>query len=144
MAVDFHSESRRRKMRGGCPPAQEYFGSASWREGFGRRKLRDWGRYVVQRRSAIPCTPRAEIEGPTISDFYIGVLSVLAIVLSVVIGMAATVALGKNPVGPDRVLANATGDPGSADDYVEGLAKLGITKISCFRHAPQSARPPTC
>src|SRR5262252_9230835 len=73
------------------------------------------GNHFVQRRSAIPCTPRAEIESRTISDFYVGVLSVLAIVLSVVIGMAATVALGKNPVGPDRVLANATGDPGNAD-----------------------------
>ena len=95
-------------------------------------------------RSAILCTPRAEIDSPTISDFYIGVLSVLAIVLSVVIGMAATVALGKNPVGPDRVLANAAGAPGSADDYVEGLARLGIVKISCFRPAPQSAYPPMC
>src|SRR5262245_66094209 len=138
MAVDFHSESRRRKMRGGCPPAQEYFGSASWREGFGRRELRDWGRYVVQRRSAIPCTPRAEIESPTISDFYIGVLSVLAIVLSVVIGMAATVALGKNPMRPDRVLANVTDGPGSADDYVEGLARLGIVKVHCVRYPQQS------
>jgi hypothetical protein len=43
----------------------------------------------------------------------------LAIVVSVVIGVAATVALGKNPLGPDRVLANAADTLGSADDYVE-------------------------
>src|SRR5262249_43008552 len=82
------------------------------------------------------------IESRTISDFYIGVLSVLAIVLSVVIGMAATVGLGKNPVGPDRVLAN--GDPGSADDYIEGLARLGIVKLHCVRHAHQLDHAPTC
>jgi len=144
MAVEFHSESRRRKLRERCPHDWEYFASDISREASGRRKFRDWGRYVVQRRSAIPCTPRAEIESRTISDFYIGVLSVLAVVLSVVIGMAATVALGKNPVGSDRVLANATGDPGSADDYVEGLARLGIVKVHCVRHPQQSAHPPTC
>src|SRR5262249_5960924 len=145
MAVDFHSESRRRKVRGGCPCVHEYFGAAIWRDASSSRHLREWRRHAIaQGHLAVACTPLAEIESRTISDFYIGVLSVLAIVLSVVIGMAATVALGKNPVVPDRVLANATGDPGSADDYVEGLAKLGITKISCFRHAPQSAHPPTC
>src|SRR5262249_60684146 len=111
MAVDFHSESRRRQLRDRCPHDWEHFASAISREGSIGGKLRH------VERSAILCTPRAEIESRTISDFYIGVLSVLAIVLSVVIGMAATVALGKNPVGPDRVLANAAGAPGSADDY---------------------------
>ena len=137
MAVDFHSESRRRKLRGRCPHG-EHFASAISREGSSRGK----SRYVV--RSAILCTSRAEIESRTISDFYIGVLSVLAIVLSVVIGMAETVALGKNPTRPDRVLSNTTSDPGSADDYVEGLAQLGITKINCFRPSHQSAHPPSC
>jgi hypothetical protein len=141
MAVEFHSEPR----RGGCPDDREYFGSAIWREASGRRRLRDWGRFAVaQRHSAIPCTRRAEIESRTVSDFYIGVLSVLAIVLSVAIGMAATVALGKNPLGPDHVVTNTAGAPGSVDDYVEGLARLGIVKIGCFRHAQQSAHPPTC
>jgi len=136
MAVDFHSESRSRKLRGRCPHDGEHFASAISREGSNRGK----SRYVV--RSAILCTPRAEIESRTISDFYIGVLSVLAIVLSVVIGMAATVGLDKNPVGPDRVLAN--GDPGSADDYIEGLARLGIVKLHCVRHAHQLDHAPTC
>src|SRR5215468_1596340 len=84
MAVAFHSESRRRKMRCRWPHDGEHFASAISREGSNRGK----SRYIV--RSAILCTPRAEIESRTISDFYIGVLSVLAIVLSVVIGMAAT------------------------------------------------------
>src|SRR5262245_30656308 len=68
----------------------------------------------------------------TTNDFYAGVLCVLciiAIVLSAVIGVAATVALGKNPLGPDRALANAVGGPGGADDYVEGLERLGTVLI---------------
>ncbi len=140
----FHSEWHRRNMRGGCPRDQD-FASAIWREAPGRRKLREWRRYAVaQGYSTMPCTPRAEIERRAVGDFYIGVASVLAIVLSAAIGITATIALGKNPLGPDRVLANAAGTQRSADDYVEGLAKLGITKIGCFRHAPQSPYPPTC
>jgi hypothetical protein len=116
VAAEFHSESRGRKMRGRCPDDREYLVPAIWREASGRR----WGRFAVARRhSATPCTRSKEIKRPATSNFYVGVLCMLAIVVSVVIGVAATVALGKNPLGPDRVLANAADTLGSADDYVE-------------------------
>jgi hypothetical protein len=145
MAIVSNSAWHRREIRSGCPRDQGFFVPGIWREASGRRKLLEWGRYAVaQGHSQIPCTPHAEMEHQAIGDFRIGVLSVFAIVLSAVIGIAATIALGNNPVSPDRVPAHAAGAPDSVDDYVQGLAKLGIIKVGCFRHARQSAHPARC
>src|ERR1700682_6337725 len=66
-----------------------------------------------------------------VGDWFIGLGCLVAIVLAVVVGNAATIAVGKNPLEPDRMLTHAAGAPGKADDYVEGLAKLGIARLPC-------------
>jgi hypothetical protein len=78
-----------------------------------------------------------------VGDWFIGLGCLVAIVLAVVVGNAATIAVGKNPLEPDRMLTHAAGAPSKADDYVEGLAKLGIARLPCSPAAP-TTRSQTC
>ncbi len=67
-----------------------------------------------------------------IGNWLIGLGCLLAIVVAVAVGNGATIAVGKNPLRPDRVLTNAITLQGDADHYVEGLARLGIVRLPCF------------
>jgi hypothetical protein len=79
-----------------------------------------------------------------IADWHIAIALVLAVVWAVAVGMAATIALGKNPAGPDRAAANAAGAPAEADGYVEGLERLGIVAIRGFGDPLRAPRPAAC
>jgi hypothetical protein len=67
--------------------------------------------------------PPRRAKTKSVGDWFIGLSCLLALVLAVAIGNAATLAAGKNPLEPDGKLANAVSAPNNADDYVEGLAK---------------------
>jgi hypothetical protein len=111
-----------------------------------RRKLREWGGSVVaQRQSATPArwASRRRVEDRPVADWLVGVGSLAAIALAIAMGITATIVLGKNPVEPDQILTNAAGDAGDADDYVAGLARLGIADIPGFPRAPPSAQSQT-
>jgi hypothetical protein len=75
------------------------------------------------------CTPS---RSKPIGNWLIGLGCLLAIVVAVAAGNGATIAVGKNPLRPDRVLTNAITLQGDADHYVEGLARLGIVRLPCF------------
>jgi hypothetical protein len=77
------------------------------------------------------CTPHRGTESNPVGDWLIGLGCVLALVVAVAVGNGATIAVGKNPLRPDRVLTNAITPQGDAD-YVEGLARLGIVRLPCF------------
>jgi hypothetical protein len=137
------------KMRNQRPPDRECLARAIRREGSAsdRRKFRELGGSVLaQRRSAtmLRGAPCRQAEHRVVTDWLIGITSLAAILLAVAIGITATIALGKNPAKPDSVLTNTVSTPGDADGYVEGLARLGIVKISCFPRAPRSGQSPKC
>jgi len=81
------------------------------------------------------CTPHRGTESKPVGDWLIGLGCPLAIVVAVAVGIGATIAVGKNPLRPDRVLTNAITLQGDADRYVEGLARLGIVRLPCSRGA---------
>jgi hypothetical protein len=87
--------------------------------------------------------PQRRAKTKPVGDWFIGLSCLLALVLAVVIGNAATIAVGKNPLEPDRMLAHAVSAPSKTDDYVEGLAKLGIARLPCFP-AASTTRSQTC
>ena len=100
---------------------------------------------VVQQRSTSTSAGarHRSAEPKPVGDWFIGLGCLVAIVLAVVVGTAATIAVGKNPLEPDRMLAHAVSAPSRADDYVEGLAKLGIARLPCSPAAP-TTRSQTC
>jgi len=93
--------------------------------------LREWGGSVVAQGQSAALdrwASRRRVEDRPVADWLVGVGSLAAIALAIAMGITATIVLGKNPVEPDRILANAA-DAGDADDYVGGLARLGIANI---------------
>jgi len=91
-----------------------------------------------------PVAPHRRADSKSAGDWLMGGRCLLAIVLPSAIGLTATIAVGNNPLRPDRVVANAISAPGDADDYVEGLARLGIAKLPCLPGALPSTRSQTC
>jgi hypothetical protein len=97
-----------------------------------------------QRSTTVSAGPRSRLAEPKpVGDWAIGFGSLIAIVLAVAIGNAATITAGKNPLAPDRLPAHTVSVPSKTDDYVEGLAKLGIATLACAAATPK-ARSLTC
>ncbi len=97
-----------------------------------------------QRISMSAGAPHRPAKTQPVGDWLIGLSCLLAMVLVVAIGYTATIAVGKNPLEPDRMLAHAVSAPSEADDYVEGLAKLGIVRLPCSPAALPTTRSQTC
>jgi hypothetical protein len=91
-----------------------------------------------------PVAPHRRADSKSAGDRLTGVGCLLAIGLPIAIDLTATIAVGNNPLRPDRVLANAVSAPGDADDYVEGLARLGIARLPCLPGALPSTRSQAC
>src|SRR5260370_29654764 len=97
-----------------------------------------------QRISMSAGAPHRPAKTQPVGDWLISLSCLLAIVLAVTIGAMATIAAGKNPLGPDLMLPHAVSAPSEADDYVEGLAKLGIARLPCSPATLPTTRSQTC
>jgi hypothetical protein len=88
---------------------------------------------------AMACEPslRHNEERP-ITDRLLGFACVGAIVLTIVIGVTASIAVGENPLG--REPAYAASIPGEMDDYFDGLVRLGLAQDPRLRRAGHPAQ----
>jgi hypothetical protein len=87
--------------------------------------------------------PHRPVDIKPVGDWLIALSCPLAIILAAAIGITATIAVGKNPLRPDRTPAHASG-ASKDDDYVQGLAKLGIARLPCFSDPLLASRAEAC